>query len=187
MKPLRVFRHLLFATAFAGAVLVLGMVAERVSRMGPDETVPWQLNAELSLSGFTLEQVNEQGPELYFSADGARLLDKNQRLVADALDASFFENGARVLRLTADTGEIRMATNQVTVRGTDRPALLMLADGTTLSAPALTWDPLDRTVRSEGGASVRSDSYSAEGGQAVAAVDQQEMHLSGGVTMRWAQ
>lgn len=184
---LRAARRLLLSVAVAGSVLVAGLVAERASRLGEEDGgTPWEIEADINLTGFALEQVGDRGLEMRLSADRAQMVEVNRVVVVEGIDAAFYEEGRPAVRLAADTGRMALDDGVVRVAGEARPARLTLADGTRFTAPALVWDPSARTVRSEGGAQVTGAGFSARGAEAVADTRAQEVRLTGDVAVRWA-
>lgn len=173
--------------AVAGAVLVIGLVVQQVSRFGgPDVPREWEVEADLVLSGFRLEQVGEEGRTLQLQARRAKLVELNRRLLAEGLDVAFYEHGSEAVRLTAATGEVALDTERVTVRGNAAPATLALASGITVRAPELTWEPDSRTVHSTGEAAIDGASFRARGREARARVDEQVLELEGSVSVTWS-
>lgn len=185
-RPVRMLGTLLFSLAVAGVVLVIGMVAERASRFDTgDGGARWELEADLSLSGFEMDQVGTDGVGFHMQADGAKLVELNRTLRADGLKLSFFEDGARALTLSAETGEVRLDSNEVALKGRAEPVTLALSEGVTVRSPEMHWDPQSRTVHTEGGATITDDRFTAMGKEAVADIDAQTVRLVGGVEVAW--
>lgn len=184
---LRAARRALLSVAVAGTVLVTGLVAERASRLGDAGSQPaWTIEADLSLTGFELEQLGDAGMEVRLSADRAQVVDVNRELVAEGIHAAFYQEGRPAVRLAAEDGRMTLDSGVVRVSGREAPARLTLADGTAVTAPALVWDPGTRTVRSEGGANLTGTGFTARSDEAEADTKAQEVRLSGDVAVRWA-
>lgn len=183
---LKLLRRGLLSLSVAGVVLILALVAEQASRFGDSDTgLKWEIEADLSLTGFEFEQIGDGGLEMRLKAAQAKLVELHRELVADDLSLTFFEQGAESIRLIADTGKVRLDTNVVTVRGIDRPATLTLAHGPVITTQALSWDPVARTVRSDGAAHIKQAKLTARGDQAVADVTNQTIRLIGNVNVSW--
>lgn len=196
-RPFGAVRRLLLSAAVAGTVLVTGLVVEQASRLrGGDVGAPWRIEADLSLTAFEMERVGPEGVDLRLKADQAQVVETNRRLVAKGIEVAFYDKegthalpegaGGREARLSAAHGEVDLDAGTVRVSGNGAPARLALADGTAFSAPALEWDPKRRTVRSEGGVALTGAGFEATGGDAVAELDSQTVHLTGGVRVEWA-
>lgn len=184
---LKAARRALLSVAVAGTVLVTGLVAERASRLGEaGSEPPWSIEADLSLSGFELEQVGDMGLEVRLSADRAQVVEVNRELVAEGIRAAFYQEGRPAVRLAAEDGRMTLDSGVVRVSGRQEPARLTLADGTAVTSPALVWDPASRTVRSEGGATLTGTGFTARSDRAEADTRAQRVRLSGDVTARWA-
>lgn len=190
--PLPALRRLLLSAAVAGTVLVAGLVIEQASRLSGGDNAPWQIEADLSLTAFVMERVGTEGVEVRLKADRAQVLETNRRLVARGIDVAFFDGGrggpqtGRTTRLSAERGEVELDAGTVRVSGEQQPARLALADGTVFTAPALSWDPESGTVRTEGGAAMAGAGFTAEGGDAVADIAEQNVRLIDGVRVEWA-
>jgi len=183
---LKAARRLLLSVALAGTVLVTGLVAERASRLADAGSQPaWTIEADLSLTGFQLEQVGDAGLEVRLSADRAQVVEVNRELVAEGIQAAFFQDGRPAVRLAADDGRMTLDSGVVRVSGREAPARLTLADGTAVTAPALVWDPATRTVRSEGGATLAGAGFTARSDRAEAVTRDQSVRLSGDVAVQW--
>jgi LPS export ABC transporter protein LptC len=185
-ERLRAARRVLLSVAVAGTVVVIGLVAERASRLGDTGSGPsFAFEADLSLAGLELEQVGQQGLEVRLTAEEAHVVDVNRELVAHGIQAAFFQDGQPAVRLVADDGRMALDGGTVRVSGRVDPARLTLADGTRFTAPALVWDPQTQTVRSEGGASVAGPGFTGRGAEAVADARRQTVEMSGDVHVRW--
>lgn len=186
MLRLRAARRVLLSVAVAGTVLVAGLVAEHASRLGGGPAgPPWEIEADLSLTGLRMEQVGDAGLEVRLTADRAQVVERNRALVAEGIQVAFFEEDGRSVALTAERGDVALDGGAIRVSGRRAPARLDLSDGTIFTSPALVWDPDARTVRTEGGARISGPGFSAESDEAVADVAAQDVRLSGGVTARW--
>jgi Lipopolysaccharide-assembly, LptC-related len=209
-RPFGAVRRLLLSAAVAGTVLVTGLVAEQASRLRGGEAPPWQVQADLSLTAFEMERVGDQGVDLRLTANSAQVVETNKRLVARGIEVAFIDRdksgpsaesgdaggtgGAgertgpdRSAHLSAESGEVDLNSGAIRVSGHDQPARLALADGTTFTAPALSWDPKSRTVHTEGGVAMRGAGFDAKAGDAVADVAAQSVTLSGGVRAEWTR
>lgn len=185
-RPVRMLGTLLLSFAVAGVVLIIGLVAERASRFDTgDGGARWELEADLSLSGFEMDQVSTDGIGFHMQADGAKLVELNRTLLAEGLQLVFFEAGAKALTLSAEVGEVQLDSNEVSLRGEAAPVTLTLAEGVTIQSPAMHWDPKNRTVRTQGGATVTDDRFTAQGQEAIADIDAQTVQLIGGVEVAW--
>lgn len=196
-RPFAAVRRLLLSAAVAGTVLVAGLVVEQASRLrGGEAQAPWRIEADLSLTAFEMERVGPEGVDLRLTADEAQVVETNRRLVAKGIEVAFYDKegthglpgetaSGRGARLSAERGEVDLDAGTVRVSGDAAPARLAMADGTTFSAPALAWDPKSRTVHTEGGVSLTGAGFEAKGGEAVADVAGQTVHLTGGVRVEW--
>jgi len=118
---LRAARRLLLSVAVAGSVLVAGLVAERASRLGEEDGgTPWEIEADINLTGFALEQVGDRGLEMRLSADRAQMVEVNRVVVVEGIDAAFYEEGRPAVRLAADTGRMALDDGVVRVTGKGR-------------------------------------------------------------------
>jgi LPS export ABC transporter protein LptC len=195
--PFGTVRRLLLSAAVAGTVLVTGLVVEQASRLrGGDAGVPWRIEADLSLTAFEMERVGPEGVDLRLKADQAQVVETNRRLVAKGIEVAFYDKegthtalpegaGGREAHLSAANGEVDLDSGTVRVSGNGEPARLALADGTAFAAPALEWDPKSQTVHTEGGVSLTGAGFEATGGDAVAELGTQTVHLTGGVRVEW--
>jgi len=196
-RPFGAVRRLLLSAAVAGTVLVAGLVVEQASRLrSGDIGAPWRIEADLSLTAFEMERVGPAGVDLRLKADRAEVVETNRRLVAKGIEVAFYDKegnradlgsggGAREVHLSAERGEVDLDSGTVRVSGESEPARLAMADGTAFSAPALAWDPKSRTVHTEGGVSLTGAGFAATGGDAVAELGTQTVHLTGGVRVEW--
>jgi LPS export ABC transporter protein LptC len=183
---LKAARRALLSVAVAGTVLVAGLVAERASRLGDAGSGPaWSIEADLSLTGFELEQVGDKGLEVRLSADRAQVVEVNRELVAEGIRAAFYQEGRPAVRLAAEDGRMTLDSGVVRVSGRANPARLTLADGTAVTAPALVWDPATRTVHTEGGATLAGTGFTARSDDAEADTLDQQVRRSGDVAVRW--
>ncbi len=188
MAQLMLLRRGLSTLAAVGVVVVIGLVAHRASQFADDgEAAHWRIASDISLSGFQLDQVGKDGMELRLKADSAQLLEDQQRLDASGLDLTVFDKGVPAMTLIADNGELSLDNGAITVRGVDRPATLTVADGPTVTAPALSWDPDTQTVESLGAATIFEQGFTATGAKAVATLNDERIQLSGGVEVSWTQ
>jgi LPS export ABC transporter protein LptC len=194
-RPFGAVRRLLLSAAVAGTVLVAGLVVEQASRFkGGDVGAPWRIEADLSLSAFEMEKVGPDGVDARLTAEQAQVVETNRRLVARGIDVTFYNrkgtdttppSAGGAAHLAAESGEVDLDSGTVRVAGDGAPARLTLADGTAFSAPALAWDPKDRTVRTEGGVALTGAGFVAKAGDATADVDTQSVQLTGGVQVEW--
>lgn len=188
MSRLMLIRRSLSTLATVGMVVIIGLVVQQASRFSDDdEPARWRIEADISLSGFQLDQVGDDGMELRLKAADAKLLEDEQRLNAKGLDLTVFKKGSEAMTLTADTGELGLEHGEITVRGVDRPATLTVLGGPTVTAPALAWDPRARVVESIGAAAITQEGFSATGDKAVADLNDERVHLLGGVEVAWTQ
>lgn len=189
MLRINTIRRALLALGAFGAVLVVGLVAEQVARVGgvPAST-SLELEADLTLSGFRMEEVGPEGPVLALSARTARMLEENRRITTEGLSVTFFEKGAEAAHLTAREGEVSMDGGEVTVRGTPgNPARMdLVASGLSVQALTLAWNPEAREVSATRSATVRQDGLVATGRTLTANVDAQTVILGDGVEVQWA-
>lgn len=187
-QHLQFFRRILLAVAAFGGVLVVGLVAEHVSRISDSPSRgTWEITADLSLTGFRMEEVGADGPHVQLSARQARLTEDNHRLLADGLSVTFFDRGSPAATLSARSGEVNLDDNSINVSGPpDNPARVeLLSGGITVLAPGLTWDPASRTVRSVGAATLSQQQFTATGNALEANVDSQTVTLKNGVKVQW--
>lgn len=188
MIQVKAIRRALLALGAFGAVLVVGLVAEQVARVGGAPVrSDLELEADLILTGFRMEEVGPKGPVLNLSARTARLLEENRRITTEGLNATFFENGVAAAQLSARDGEVSMDGGEVTVHGTPgNPARMdLLTSGLSVQSVTLAWDPDAREVRAAQGATVRQDGLVATGNAMTANVDAQTVTLSDGVEVQW--
>lgn len=190
MRRINAIRRALLALAAFGAVLVIGLVAEQVARVGGGMPVTSDLGleADLTLSGFRMEEVGPEGPLVALSARTARLLEENRRITAEGLNVTFFDHGVEAARLSARSGEVSMDGGQVTVHGTAaNPARMdLLTSGLSVQSVSLDWDPEQRIVHSAAATTLRQDGLVATGRSLSADVDAQTVTLSDGVEVQWA-
>ena len=183
-----VLRRGLLTVSAVGVVVILGLVAQRASTFGDDANpVRWRIEADISLTGFKLDQVGEDGMELRLAADNAKLLEKNQRLDATGLDLEVFKNGVTALTLSADTGTLDLEDGTITVAGNEQPATLTVTDGPTVTAPAMTWQPTLREVTTSGRATVADQGLIATGDTAIASLADETVRMRGNVAVTWQQ
>ncbi len=186
MSGVTLIRRGLMSVVVAGGVLVMGLVAERAILSSEDApALSWDVAADVRLSGFDLQQVGIDGPELAVKAHEARLLEAEQTVLATGLDVLVYDKGQQAARLVAERGEVQLQGQQITVYGDTTPARLTVTDGPTLSSPSLHWNPDTRMVTTNGGATVHQPGFSATGGDAVVQVDQQTVQMHGGVQVVW--
>ncbi|MBI5137650.1 MAG: LPS export ABC transporter periplasmic protein LptC [Nitrospirae bacterium] len=188
MGRLTLLRRLLLTAATLGLVVIVGLVAQRAALLGQgDDSAEWRIEADVALTGFRLDQVGEEGMELRLSAAGARLTEEARRVDAEGLDLIVFKDGLEALRLTADRGDLELDSGTISVRGDGAPATLTVAGGPTVTAPAMIWNPDDRTVRTQGGAAITGQGLLATGATAVASLADESVRLSGTVEVTWTR
>ncbi len=189
MARLMLIRRGLSTLAAVGVVVIVGLVSQQASRFA-DEDGParWRIEADISLTGFQLDQVGADGMELRLKADSAKLLEEAQRLDATGLDLTVFKQGKAAMTLTADRGELGLESGAVSVHGLpDRPATLSVMNGPTVTAPRLDWNPDRRTVESIGAAAIRQQGFIATGNKALAHLADERVQLLGDVRVIWRQ
>jgi LPS export ABC transporter protein LptC len=188
MSDFKLLQRGLLTVSAVGVVVIVGLVAQQASNFGDvADPVHWRIEADISLTGFKLDQVGVDGMELRLTADNAKLLEKNQRLDATGLNLEVFKKGVSALTLSADTGTLDLRDGTITVVGNDRPATLSVADGPTVTAPAMTWQPALREVTTDGRATVASQGLVATGDTAIASLADETVRMRGNVTVTWQQ
>jgi len=175
------------SVAALGLVVIIGLVAQRASNFGPDpDPVRWHIDADVSLTGFRLDQVGEGGMELRLNAEQANLKNDTQLLDAKGLDLSVYQDGVTALTLHAERGNLALDDGTITVYGNDNaPTTLTVTDGPTVTAPAMTWHPKKRQVTTQGGATIVEGRLTATGDQAVASLNEEQVEMDGNVAVVW--
>jgi len=187
MPSLRFIRRGLLSIAALGLVVIIGLVAQRAAHFGPaPEPIQWHIDADVSLTGFRLDQVGEAGMELRLDAGKANLRNDTQRLNVDGLDLTVYQEGAASLTLRADHGNLALEDGTITVHGhDDTPTTLTVTDGPTVTAPTMIWHPKAQQVTTKGGATIVDGRLTATGDQAVATLNEERVQMDGNVAVVW--